>query len=91
MTSTTSADPATWLAARWRRRGSTSRTRTAFVRSHVQATWLAETGQNLHGSLTELLDAGGDNPTLKLLPDVRTRLEDLGAAQRATARATSLG
>ena len=32
------------------------------IKSHVQAIWLAETGQDLHGSLTELLDVAGDNP-----------------------------
>ena len=32
------------------------------IRSHVQAIWLAETGQDLHGSLTELLDVSGRRP-----------------------------
>ena len=36
------------------------------VRSHVHAIWLAETGQDLRGSLTEILDVGGSNPSLEL-------------------------
>jgi superfamily II DNA/RNA helicase len=58
------------------------------VRSHIHAVWLAETGQDLRGSLIEILDVGGDNPTLKLLPEVRERLNGPAAAQRATDRAT---
>ena len=50
------------------------------VRSHVQAIWLAETGQDLRGSLTDVLDVGGDNPSLELLPEVRERLADPAAA-----------
>ena len=44
------------------------------VRSHVQAVWLAETGQDLRGSLTDVLDVGGASPSLELLPKVRERL-----------------
>ena len=44
------------------------------VRSHVHAIWLAETGQDLRGSLTDVLDVGGDKPSLELLPEVRERL-----------------
>ena len=46
------------------------------IRSHVQAIWLAETGQDLHGSLTQILDVAGENPSLELLADVRKRLTD---------------
>jgi len=60
------------------------------VRSHVQAIWLAETGQDLGGSLTEILDAAGDKPTLGLLPDVRERLASAAAAERAAHRATQV-
>ena len=56
------------------------------VRSHVQAIWLAETGQDLRGSLTDVLDVGGANPSLELLPKVRERLTNPAAAQRAVAR-----
>ena len=44
------------------------------VRSHIHAIWLAETGQDLRGSLTEVLDVGGSNPSLELLPKVCERL-----------------
>jgi superfamily II DNA/RNA helicase len=57
------------------------------VRSHVHAVWLAETGQSLHARLTELLDVGGENPSLQLLPEVRAALEDGGAQRRAAERA----
>ncbi len=60
------------------------------VRSHIHAIWLAETGQDLHGSVTELLDVGGDRPSLELLPAVRGRLADPAAAQRAVLRARAL-
>ncbi len=57
------------------------------VRSHIQAIWLAETGQDLRGSLTDVLDVGGQTPSLELLPKVRERLSDPAAARRAGARA----
>src|SRR5712692_9280931 len=56
------------------------------VRSHVQAIWLAETGQDLRGSLTDVLDVGGASPSLELLPKVRERLASPAAAQRAAIR-----
>ena len=60
------------------------------VRSHIHAIWLAETGQDLRGSLTEVLDVGGSNPSLELLPEVRERLTDPAAAQRAATRAKTV-
>jgi superfamily II DNA/RNA helicase len=60
------------------------------VRSHVQAVWLAETGQDLRGSLTDVLDVGGASPTLELLPKVRERLTDPAAAQRAATRVNAV-
>jgi superfamily II DNA/RNA helicase len=60
------------------------------IRSHVQAIWLAETGQDLHGSLTQILDASGENPRLELLPEVNEKLNDPAAAVRATVRANAL-
>src|SRR5579875_2174049 len=59
------------------------------IRSHVHAIWLAETGQDLYGSLTQLLDVAGDQPSLHLLPAARERLADPGAARRAVERARS--
>jgi superfamily II DNA/RNA helicase len=60
------------------------------IKSHVQAIWLAESGQDLHGSLTELLDVAGDTPSLALLVGVTEKLQDPGATDRATKRATVL-
>ncbi len=60
------------------------------VRSHVQAIWLAETGQDLRGSLTQVLDVAGEKPSLALLPEVRERLDDPAAARRAIVRATEM-
>lgn len=57
------------------------------LRSHVYAAWLAETGQNLHGSLAELLDVGGEDPSLDLLPEVREAIGDPHAQRRAVDRA----
>ena len=56
------------------------------VRSHVHAIWLAETGQDLRGSLTDVLDVGGASPSLELLPEVRERSPTPAAAQRAADR-----
>ena len=53
------------------------------VRSHVHAVWLAETGQDLRTRLTELLDVGGEKPTLALLPEVGKALHDGDARLRA--------
>jgi superfamily II DNA/RNA helicase len=55
------------------------------VRSHLHAIWLAETGEDLHSSLTHLLDTSSDD--LSLLPAVRTRLASPTAAERAARRA----
>lgn len=60
------------------------------IKSHVQAIWLAETGQDLHGSLTSLLDVAGDAPSLDLLPEVRESLRDKDATGRAARRASAL-
>jgi len=60
------------------------------VRSHVHAIWLAETGQDLRGSLTDVLDVSGARPTLELLPQVRERLGDQAAAGRAATRAKAV-
>src|SRR5699024_2187340 len=61
------------------------------LRSHVHAIWLAETGQDLHQSLSELIDltpeADGRAPKLELLPEVRATLGDQHAQRRAVQRA----
>jgi ATP-dependent helicase YprA (DUF1998 family) len=60
------------------------------VRSHVHAIWLAETGEDLHSSLTYILDTGGDSPSLSLLHAVRERLASPAAAVRAADRARNV-
>ncbi|SNR46794.1 protein of unknown function [Haloechinothrix alba] len=60
------------------------------LRSHVHAIWLAETGQDLHQSLAELIDLAGDEPTLDLLPEVRATMNDAHAQRRAVRRAWDL-
>jgi hypothetical protein len=60
------------------------------IKSHVQAIWLAETGQDLHGSLTQLLDVAGDKPSLELLNEVTRALRDPAAASRAAVRTRAL-
>jgi len=40
------------------------------LRSHLHALWLAEIGQSLRSSLSELLDVSGEEPTLALLPEI---------------------
>jgi superfamily II DNA/RNA helicase/very-short-patch-repair endonuclease len=57
------------------------------VRAHVQAVWLAETGQDLHQSLVSLLEVAGEQPSLELQPQVRDRLAGQAARRRAAARA----
>ncbi len=58
------------------------------VRAHIYAIWLAETGLSLGRSLKDILEVGGDEPTLTLLGSVRDSIEDLGARKRAQIRAT---
>jgi superfamily II DNA/RNA helicase/very-short-patch-repair endonuclease len=51
------------------------------VRAHVQAIWLAETGEDLHRSLTSLVDIDADGLPLK--PDVRRALDSARAREQA--------
>ncbi|WP_131738701.1 DEAD/DEAH box helicase [Actinomadura roseirufa] len=60
------------------------------VRSHLHAIWLAETGQDLRSSLTQILDVAGEHPTLKVIPKVAEQLADEGARQRAITRGRDL-
>jgi len=58
------------------------------VTSHVQAIWLAEcTVEPLGSSLVSILEAAGDEPSLKLRPEVVATLSDEDAARRAAGRA----
>ncbi len=53
------------------------------VRSHVHAIWLAETDQSLHSSITDLVESGGENPSLTLFPQLWQALNDPGVTLRA--------
>jgi hypothetical protein len=57
------------------------------VRSHIDAVWLAETGQGLGTSLKDILDLSGEWPGLGLLDFVTANLTDKGAQVRARRRA----
>lgn len=53
------------------------------IRSHVHAIWLAETGESMHSSITDLVEAGGDNPSLHLLPQLWHAVNDADVTRRA--------
>lgn len=57
------------------------------VRSHVQAIWLAETQRSLGTSLVELVESGGDPPSLELNQGVQEQIQSEPARQRAAGRA----
>ena len=56
------------------------------VRAHVYAVWLAETGQYLGSSLSEVLDIAGEDPTLDLGASVRAALASPWAKKKAAGR-----
>jgi len=60
------------------------------VRAHAHAVWLTETGMSLHRSLKDILDLGGDEPTLDLQPHIRAHVDDHGPRQRASARVKTI-
>ena len=53
------------------------------IRSHVHAIWLAETDESMRSSITELVDAGGDTPTLRLIPALWHAVNDPDVTRRA--------
>lgn len=57
------------------------------IRAHVHAVWLAETGQSLGSSLTEVLDVSGDAPSLDLQDVIKDSLDSEAAKKRARDRA----
>jgi ATP-dependent helicase YprA (DUF1998 family) len=59
------------------------------VKSHVQAIWLAETGEELPSSLAAVMETGGERPSLELLAKVHKSIQDPQARSRALARAES--
>lgn len=60
------------------------------IRAHIHAVWLAETGLSLGRSLVELLDVGGDDPTLALQEQVRAAVEAKAPLERTRVRAASI-
>ncbi|ONI92383.1 DEAD/DEAH box helicase [Saccharothrix sp. ALI-22-I] len=58
------------------------------VRSHVQAIWLAETGQSLGGAINKLLTV--EDRELPVLPEVQAVISDQGAQRRAVQRARAV-
>ena len=58
----------------------------SLVRSHVHAIWLAETGKKLPVSVADLLEMGGEEPSLALLPDFLLPFEDEGVRRRTVTR-----
>ena len=57
------------------------------IRSHVHAIWLAETNQSMRSSITDLLEAEGDTPTLRIHPDLWHAVTQPDVARRAHQRA----
>lgn len=53
------------------------------IRSHVHALWLAETGQSMKSSVTDLLETDGDHASLNIRPEIMIRLLDDDAQRRA--------
>ncbi len=62
----------------------------ALLRSHVQAVWLAETGESLESRMTQLLDVEGTPPSLALRADKVLAFADPDAIRRATRHAKAI-
>jgi ATP-dependent helicase YprA (DUF1998 family) len=60
------------------------------IRAHVHAVWLAETGMSLRRSLKDIVDLGGDPPSLDLLPSIRVDVERPEPRRHARARAEAV-
>jgi hypothetical protein len=60
------------------------------IRSHVHAVWLAETGQSMKSSITDLLETDGDQASLNIRPEIMVALLDLDAQRRAEHAALEL-
>ncbi len=60
------------------------------VRAHVQAVWLAETGADLKKSLCDILDVGGNDPSLKLAESVLADITRDDARRRGRQRAVRI-
>ncbi len=60
------------------------------VRSHINAVWLAETGQSMKSTITDVLETHGDSPSLKIRPEIMRELVDADAQRRAEHAALEL-
>ena len=60
------------------------------VRTHVHAIWLAETESSMLSSITDLVESGGDDPSLQLLPALWRDVTDAAAQRRAQVAAESV-
>ncbi|MCG3193079.1 MAG: hypothetical protein DIJKHBIC_02328 [Thermoanaerobaculia bacterium] len=60
------------------------------IRAHVHSIWLAETKVDLKGSLKDILDVIGEEPTLALQGNVQMGLASLPAKERARKRAKAV-
>ena len=56
------------------------------IRSHVQAVWLTESGMSLGASLQEMLDLGGEKPSLDIVPSIQSDLESIDHRVKALTR-----
>lgn len=54
------------------------------IRSHLHAIWLAESDQSMHSSITDLLEAGGDAASLRLIPALWQAVNNPELTRRAT-------
>lgn len=62
----------------------------ALLRSHVQAVWLAETGEKLGSRMTDLLEAEGAKPSLRMKVEKEHAFADADAIRRATRHAQAI-
>lgn len=60
------------------------------IRSHIHAIWLAETGQSMKASITDVLEADGNTPSLNVRPEVWRQLIEPDAQTRAMVRAAQV-
>jgi len=60
------------------------------LRAHVYAMWLSEAKLKLGRTLTEVLDISSDDPSLDILPHVKSALDDFAIRNRAARRAELL-
>ena len=65
-------------------------TNEALLRSHIQAVWLAETGESLESRMTQLLDAYGERPSLVMRPERVVAFADPDAGRRAAQHAQAV-